>query len=419
MATADGVFGGVDWGSKVHQACVVSSDGTTQKYGKFDHSGEGLAAMATWFADRALASSEGVAVAIEVPNGPVVDSLMARGIEVYSINPKQLDRFRDRFSPSGAKDDRRDALVLADSLRTDCHSFRKVKPKCRTTLKLQAWSKLFDDLGKESTRLSNQIRQELWRYYPQILGVTDRITNGWFLDLWERVPTPAEGRRLHPNTVRGILQRNRIRRITPKQVCAALREPSITVAPGATEAACVHIRSAVKRLRVVLDDRKNAEKNRDRLLKELEEPAPVEGDEQLEKEDEGPRDATILLSIPGVGPSVAAALLTEAATALEGRNHQALRCLCGVAPVTRRSGKSTIVTRRLASNRRLVRAAHHWAGVAMQKDPVSKAKYAALRARGHSHPRALRSVADRLLGVACAMLRHGTLFEPRQHPRAA
>jgi hypothetical protein len=65
-----------------------------------------------------------VAVAIEVPHGPVVDALIDRGFVVYAINPKQLDRLRDRFSVAGAKDDRRDAYVQADGLRTDRRLFR-------------------------------------------------------------------------------------------------------------------------------------------------------------------------------------------------------------------------------------------------------------------------------------------------------
>jgi hypothetical protein len=80
--------------------------------------------------------------------------------------------------------------------------------------------------------------------------------------------------------------------------------------------------------------------------------------------------------------------------------------------VTRRSGKSCIATRRRACNRRLSNATFNWGRVAVQHDPVSKAKYDVLRARGHSHPRALRSVVDRLLYVACTMLQSGTLFDP-------
>ncbi len=88
--------------------------------------------------------------------------------------------------------------------------------------------------------------------------------------------------------------------------------------------------------------------------------------------------------------------------------------MCGVAPVTKRSGKSKIVIRRLAAHRRLCDAVYHWARVAVQHDPTSRAKYAALRQRGHGHARALRSVADRLLAVACAMLQDQTLFDPNR-----
>ena len=90
------------------------------------------------------------------------------------------------------------------------------------------------------------------------------------------------------------------------------------------------------------------------------------------------------------------------------RDYDALRCLCGVAPVTRPSGKSLLVTQRQSAHDRLRDAVYHWARIAAQRDPVSHEKYRSLRARGHGHARALRSVADRLLNVACAMLRDGT-----------
>ena len=112
----------------------------------------------------------------------------------------------------------------------------------------------------------------------------------------------------------------------------------------------------------------------------------------------------VRLSLPGIGTGVLATLLAEGSDALRRRDYDALRCLCGVAPVTRCSGKSLLVTRRLAAHNRL--------RVAAQRNPVSHAKYQVLRAR------ALRSVADRLLNVACAMLRDGTCFD-RHRARTA
>ena len=81
--------------------------------------------VCAWLAAKTGAAPTSIAVAVEVPHGPVVEALLERGFQVYAVNPKQLDRFRDRFSLAGAKDDRRDALVLADTLRTDRQVLRR------------------------------------------------------------------------------------------------------------------------------------------------------------------------------------------------------------------------------------------------------------------------------------------------------
>jgi transposase len=83
-----------------------------------------------------------------------------------------------------------------------------------------------------------------------------------------------------------------------------------------------------------------------------------------------------------------------------------------VAPVTKRSGKTRIVVMRYAAQARLRQAVFHWAHVAITRDPKCRSRYEALRARGHSYGRALRTVADRLLGVACVLLRRQVLFDP-------
>ena len=139
-------------------------------------------------------------------------------------------------------------------------------------------------------------------------------------------------------------------------------------------------------------------------LADAEEPEPGQSPEQ--------RDVTILRSLPGVGRIVLATLLAEAWEPLRTRDYHALRSLCGVAPVTRRSGKKCVVVMRKACHMRLRTAVYHWARVAIQHDELSKRRYKELRKRGHSHGRALRTVSDRLLAVACAMLRARTVFDP-------
>src|SRR5215469_795240 len=118
-------FVGVDWGSEKHQACILDLQGNIAGERSFPHSGAGLAELGDWLLSIAGAASA-VAVGIEVPHGPVVDSLIDRGFVVHAINPKQLDRLRDRFSVAGAKDDRRDGYVLADGVRIDRRLFRRV-----------------------------------------------------------------------------------------------------------------------------------------------------------------------------------------------------------------------------------------------------------------------------------------------------
>ena len=105
-------------------------------------------------------------------------------------------------------------------------------------------------------------------------------------------------------------------------------------------------------------------------------------------------------------------MLTEAAGPLGRRDYAALRTLSGVAPVTKRSGKTCIVVMRYAAQVRLRNAVFHWARVAVLNDPKCRGRYEALRARGHSYGRALRGVADRLLGVACVLLQRQGLFDP-------
>ena len=403
-------FAGVDWASETHHVCLVSGDGSKREERTFRHGGAGLAEMAEWICARTQGNAADIPVAIEVPHGPVVETLMDRGFPVYSINPKQLDRFRDRFSPAGAKDDSRDAYVLADALRTDLHRFRRIDPVDPVVVELREWSRIAEELSRDRTRLSNRIREQLWRYYPQILEATDSVAQPWFLDLWARVPTPAKGQRIQRRTLEKLLKHHRIRRITADQLMDMLRTPAIPVAPGTTEAAIAHIRSASQRLRLVHHQIAEAKREIARLIDAL-----ANRKDTASGQPGGQRDVTVLSSLPGVGQTVLATLLAEAPQPLAKRDYQALRCLCGVAPVTRRSGKSKIVVRRLAAHPRLRDALYHWARVAVQHDPVSKAKYAALRARGHGHARALRSVADRLLAVACAMLRSQTCYQPH-HP---
>src|SRR5207248_5481104 len=149
---------------------------------------------------------------------------------------------------------------------------------------------------------------------------------------------------------------------------------------------------------IVNCERNGAERKLDELCTTISETGMVS------EERAGHRDVAVLRSLPGIGRINLATLLSEASGPLSRRDYQALRTLSGVAPVTKRSGKSCIVSMRYAAQVRLRNAVFHWARVAVLNDPKCRSRYAALRARGHSYGRALRGVADRLLGVACVLL---------------
>ena len=275
------------------------------------------------------------------------------------------------------------------------------------------------ELKEEKNRLTNRIRQQLWRYYPQALELGDDPGAEWFLDLWVLAPTPAAALTLTDKKAARVLSAHRIRRFSAAQAVAILQRPALTVAPGTTEAAKAHITALAERVRLVNRQLKGVTRQIDKLVEELAGPEPEPG-QSVEQ-----RGAAILLSLPGVGRIVLATLLTEGCQAIQARDYHALRTLTGVAPVTKRSGKSCRVEMRKACSHRLRTAVYHWARVATQHDARSKERYAALRARGHSHGRALRGVTDRLRAVACAMLKAGTAYDPaklgsvRSEPKTA
>ena len=405
---------GVDWASATHFVYILDADGRKLGDGMFSHSGDGLAEMASWIRHTADADPSEVAIGIEVPHGPVVESLMDAGFLVHALNPKQLDRFRDRFTIAGAKDDRRDALVLADALRTDSRFYRYLEPVHPTIVRLREWSRMAEELSAERNRLSNRLRHQLWRYYPQFNELSEDCAAPWFLDLWELVPTPAKARSTRPVTIAKLISRCRIRRLSADGIAEILRRTPIQVADGVIDACVAHCRLLIERLRVVNRQHREAVVQLERLSKAVAEIERTD-DETVSRH----CDPEILRSLPGVGPIVLAALLSEAYDAIYRRDAQALRGLSGVAPVTRRSGKQNIVVMRQACPHRLRTAVFHWARVAVMRDFHSRNRYAALRKRGHSHARALRSVGSRLIGVACAMLETGELFDPNRTPQMA
>lgn len=411
------LFVGVDWATEEHAVCVLDADGEVVRELVVKHSGPEIGAFATSLLRHVDGCAERVAVGIEIPRGAVVETLVERGFRVFALNPKQLDRFRDRFFPSGAKDDSKDAYVLAQSLRTDRDCFREAVIDDPLVMQLREHVRMWDDLKVQRNRVQNRLRDLLVRYFPGLLELAAAVDEPWLLEILDRAPTPERAARLRLPTVAKVLRKHRIRRLKPEDVVSVLRAPPLELAPGSVEAASAHVEMLIPQLRLIRSQQKKVRARLDILMKVLCAPGDDEDEEQH-------RDAEILLSLPGAGLIVGATMLSESPQAIRERDYLALRAHGGIAPVTRQTGKQrhgkrsrrkpTVLMRR-GCNGRLRDVLYMWAFCATQYDPACKRYYSRLRGRGHSHARALRSVADRLLRILVAMLRDGTLYDRERH----
>lgn len=414
MSDTFGWYVGIDWGGETHQFCLLDGSGRICGERAVAHTPIAVHEALAWIRTATGASPQEIAVGLETPHGVLVDTLLEHGVPVFAINPKQLDRFRDRFSAAGAKDDRRDAQVAADALRTDRRAFRPVRLDDPLIIQLRELSRLFEELQVEEGRLANRLREQLYRVNAAWLTLSPAADEPWLWTILGETPHPDAWAQLPRRRVAPALRAHRIRRLTADEVVTALRHPRLAVAPGVTEAVAIRITALIPQLVVVHEQRTTAERQIDRLLKQL---AALDG---TDGEPHEHRDVEILRSLPGVGRMVAATMLTEAAGPVADRDYLTLRTYAGAAPVTKRSGKRAFfVHMRHACKRRLRQALYHWSRTSIQRDVAARAYYDGLRTRGHGHARALRSVADRWLRIFVAMLRTGTLYDPSRFAPAA
>ncbi len=396
---------GIDQGPGEHFVVVMDSEGSVVGEHRFAHDGQGLLDLAEWVGERIGGAWERTAVGSETPWGSVIDTLLHRGAQAFSLNPKQLDRLRDRFSVAGSKDDRRDAFVITHGLRNDAHLFRPVRRPDSARLELRELGRLRDQLHKDRVRATNQLHALLSQVWPSLLKLSPGADERWLWSLLERAPLPGPARRLRRGTLEKLLREHRIRRFDVERLQEVLHEPLLELAPGLLEVTAYQLAVWLPRLRLLDQQCRQVEADLNQLLKA----------EKLCGGDDEPSDAAILASHPGIGTLTAAALLGEAGDELREYGH--LRALAGVAPVSKISGRKRIVHRRYACNPRLARTVYLWVEAARKNYPEIQARYARLRARGHTHGRALRQLADARLRILAATLRNRTLYDA-MHPQA-
>jgi transposase len=254
---------------------------------------------------------------------------------------------------------------------------------------------------------ANQLRAVLARYFPAVLELSSGADERWLWRLLARSNTPRLAAKLTRRTLEVVLRSCGVRRIDATRLHEVLGAPHLRAGEGVERACADEVGRLIELLEVLFVQRARAEKRRNEALEKVAE---------SQRASSPVSDVDLTASMPGAGSMVVATLFGEAAPALRERDLAALRAVAGVAPITKRSGKSTQVSMRRARNTLLANALFHASRVAAMTDPRFKALYSAIRARGKSYGRALRGVADRYLDVLFAVLRTGKPYDEARGP---
>src|SRR6476660_7436194 len=183
----EGIYAGVDWASEKHDVLVADAAGETLLAATFAHDERGLQSLC-----RALVRLRVQLVAVERPDGLMVERLLDAGLRVLALHPNQVAATRDRFRVSGGKSDRFDAFVLCELARTDHHRFRVLGPDCDQTKAIRALTRARQDLVAARTGIINQLRAELERFWPGPLRLFSHMDAEILLAFLERYPSPAD-----------------------------------------------------------------------------------------------------------------------------------------------------------------------------------------------------------------------------------
>ena len=202
-----GLSAGIDWAGAGHAVCVVDAAGRVVSRFGVEHTAEGLRILV-----QRLAKSGACEVAIERGDGPVVDALLQAGVTVVVITPRQVKNLRSRYGPAGNKDDRFDACVLADVLRTDRARLRPLIPDGPATVTLRQACRARQDLVRHRVAVSNQLRADLLSAFPGAAGLFCKLHSAISLAFLGRSGLPRPGRLAVRKTAGRLAESRRIQR---------------------------------------------------------------------------------------------------------------------------------------------------------------------------------------------------------------
>jgi transposase len=210
---------GVDWASEKHDVLIADQSGKELFAGTFVHDEPGITSLCA-----GLVKHDVEVVAIERPDGLLVERVLETGIHVLALHPNQVKAARDRFRASGGKSDRFDSFVLCELARTDRHRFRLLEPDSDETKALRALTRAREDLVTARVAMANQLRAELERFWPGPVGLFADLDSRISLAFLARYPSPADANGLGEKRLAGFLKTHGYSsRKTPAQLLERLR----------------------------------------------------------------------------------------------------------------------------------------------------------------------------------------------------
>jgi transposase len=372
---------------------VVDAAGKVAQRFIAEHTGKGLAGLV-----RRLRRAGVGEVAIERPDGTVVETLLEAGFIVVVISPNQLKNLRGRYGSAGNKDDRFDSFVLADTLRTDRARLRPLLPDSPATVTLRQACRARKDLVRHRVAVCNQLRAHLKIAFPGAVGLFAALDSPVSLAFLARFDCQDRAGWLSPRRLAAWLEgQGYCGRKDPAELHARLAGAP-RGATGDDGAAKAHITRALLAVLASLVQQIKA------LNAQIAEQLALHA------------DAHIFTSLPRSGTVRAARLLAEIGDCrARFPTPESLICLAGVAPSTRKSGKTTYVDFRWAADKQLRDAVCDFAGDSRHASPWAAQLYNDAIARGKDHPHATRILARAWLYVIWHCWQNHTAYDPARH----
>lgn len=387
------MFVGIDWASRRHELCVVDRTGAVVAQFGFAHSEHGITGALERLA--ALGPSSELPIAIERPDGLLVDRLLVAGHEVVPIHANAFHAARPRWEGAGSKSDVGDAFRLADLLRTDRHRLRPLRPLDQATRELQALVRLRDDHVAARIAATNQLAALLGQHWPGAAAIFARLDSEITLDFLERYPTRQSTARLGEARLAAFLRRHSYcGRRSPSELLARLRQAPQPVHVLDPEVVAELVHAQARLVRTLLA-----------TIADLDRAIAATLDQHAK--------AQLLKPLPRVGTISLGQLVAEVGPLLDRTTSaDETAALCGTTPITKRSGQQRAVTFRYATNANARKAITLYADNSRHASPWAERIYRDARARGCRHPHAIRILARAWLRVIWACWHSNTTYDP-------